>query len=237
MITINFDYINIKSGYKILDIGCGEGRHTAKSLDYDNIFCIGADISPENLLISEKKNKLHEKLKPNKLSIWSLVNTDIKNICFKNKSFNIVICSEVLEHIYEEKKALNEITRVLKPKGILALSVPRFWVEKICWLLSDEYFNVNQGHIRIYKKKELISKIEQNGFKLIKTHYSHSLHSFFWWLKCFIGPQKKNSALVNLYHKFLVWDLMKKPFITKFLDKLLNPVFGKSIVLYFIKKG
>ena len=40
---------------------------------------------------------------------------------------------------------------------------------------------------------------------------------------------------MRLYHRLLVWDLMKRPLITRAIDALLNPVMGKSIVLYFTK--
>ncbi|MCD4676474.1 MAG: SAM-dependent methyltransferase, partial [Desulfobacula sp.] len=116
-----------------------------------------------------------------------------------------------------------------------AVSVPRFWPEKICWLLSDEYFNANMGHVRIYKKKSLIKMIQSFGVKYFASHYAHCIHAPFWWLKCFVGPNRTDSKLVNLYHRMLVWDLMKKPKSTGFIDQLLNPVLGKSLVLYFKK--
>jgi len=51
-----------------------------------------------------------------------------------------------------------------------------------------------------------------------------------------VGPTREDSLIVNLYHRFLTWDIMKKPAATRFFDKLLNPVAGKSLVLYFTKK-
>jgi hypothetical protein len=68
------------------------------------------------------------------------------------------------------------------------------------------------------------------------TGYAHSLHSPYWWLKCLVGPTRSDSTVVNLYHRFLTWEMMKKPRPVKFLDRLLNPLMGKSLVLYF-KKG
>jgi hypothetical protein len=65
---------------------------------------------------------------------------------------------------------------------------------------------------------------------------AHSLHAPFWWLKCLVGPDRKDSSAVNLYHRFLTWDIMKKPRVTGWLEKLLNPVMGKSLVLYFRKE-
>ncbi len=235
MITINFKNLKIKSGQKILDMGCGEGRHVARVCQEKEVFCLGADLSFNDLVKTEEKLRFHDKLNDFQDSAWALGLTDVTNLSFKNNKFDVVICSEVLEHIPDDKKAAEELLRVLKNRGILAISVPRFMPEKICWALSDEYLNVNQGHIRIYKKKPLIAMFEKLGATHFRTHYAHSLHTPFWWLKCLLGCNRTDSMLINLYHKILVWDLMKKPKITRMVEKILNPIMGKSIVLYFVK--
>jgi ubiquinone/menaquinone biosynthesis C-methylase UbiE len=235
MITINFKNIKTKPGHRILDMGCGEGRHVARACQEDSVFCQGADLSFSDLIKTKGKLEFHDRLNDFKDSKWGLNSTDITKLSFKDNAFDTVICSEVLEHIPEDEKAVKELLRILKKKGTLAVSVPRFLPEKLCWMFSDEYLDVNQGHIRIYDKKSIIAMIEKNGAKHFKTHYAHSLHSPFWWLKCLIGPNKKDSFLVDLYHKFLVWDLMKQPKLTRIIEKILDPFIGKSLVLYFIK--
>lgn len=236
MITLDFKRLNLKPGQTFLDIGCGEGRHTAQGYEQGNSFCVGADRNPEDLLTSKAKLELHQQLSTARGSSWSLSAADITCLPFKDASFDAVICSEVMEHIPDEKKAISEIVRVLKPGGTLGVSVPRYWPEWICWQLSHEYHNANQGHIRIYRKKELMTKILSQDVVYKSFHYAHSLHSPFWWLKCLVGPTRTDAWLVNLYHRFLVWDLMEKPALTGFLDRLLNPVMGKSLALYFEKK-
>jgi hypothetical protein len=67
-------------------------------------------------------------------------------------------------------------------------------------------------------------------------HFAHSLHTPFWWLKCLLGPKRSDSAPVNLYHRFLTWDIMKRPRGTRFLENLLNPILGKSVVVYLKKE-
>lgn len=235
MITIDFNKLDIQPHDRILDIGCGEGRHTIKACQQDRSMCVGADFGFENLV--ETKNKLNFHKTCDDLSCKSvdLSCMDVTNMPFCDNSFDIVICSEVLEHIPEDQKAFSELVRILKPGKILAVSVPRFWPEKICWNLSDEYFNANMGHVRIYKKQPLIKEIESFGVTHFASHYAHSIHAPFWWLKCFVGPNKTDSKPVNLYHRLLVWDLMKKPKLTSFIDRMLNPLLGKSLVLYFKK--
>ena len=132
--------------------------------------------------------------------------------------------------------AVAEVFRVLKPgSNMVVRSSPVFFPERICWALSREYHDANNGHIRIYKKKELIKLLENSGLKNWSSHYAHSLHVPYWWLKCLLGPTRKDAVAVNLYHDLLTWDIMKRPWITRFLDYLLNPLLGKSLVLYLRK--
>ncbi len=74
---------------------------------------------------------------------------------YADGTFDCVIASEILEHIPDDDAAIAELVRVLKPGGALAVTVPRWLPERICWLLSDEYHANEGGHIRIYRADEL----------------------------------------------------------------------------------
>ena len=67
------------------------------------------------------------------------------------------------------------------------------------------------------------------------SHRAHALHSPYWWLRCAVGPTNDTHPLVKAYHQVLVWDIAKAPFVTPFTEKLLNPVLGKSTVVYASK--
>ncbi|HCG70405.1 MAG TPA: SAM-dependent methyltransferase, partial [Gammaproteobacteria bacterium] len=54
-----------------------------------------------------------------------------------------------------------------------------------------------------------------------------------WWLKCLLWDSADDNVLVRGYHRMLVWDLMQRPWLTQTLDRLFNPVLGKSVVMYF----
>jgi SAM-dependent methyltransferase len=235
MITMDFNRLGIAPGNRILDIGCGEGRHTVRACQTPGTVCIGGDFGFDNLLTTKGKLEFHERLNDLACRDWALSAMDVTAMPFADNSFDAVICSEVLEHIPDDEKAVSELIRILKPGKILAVSVPRAWPEWICWQLSDEYHNANMGHVRIYSKKEMMGKIQRKGPQYLGCHYAHSIHSPYWWLKCFVGPTRTDSLAVNLYHKLLVWDLMKKPALTNTIDRLLNPLMGKSLVLYFKK--
>jgi SAM-dependent methyltransferase len=233
LLTINYQLLDFQRDDKLLDVGCGEGRHVIHACLEHNILGVGVDLSLRDL------HTAHERFIPfanyNSQSQFVLQQSDATKLPFADHSFDKVICSEVLEHIENYKGVLQELNRVLKPNGILAVSVPRAWPEKICWKLSAAYHQVEGGHIRIFNAQQLRSEIKALGFDFTHRYWAHALHSPFWWLKCLWWKSQESSRLINLYHRLLVWDLMQKPWITQTVEKLLNPLLGKSVVMHFRK--
>ncbi len=236
MITIDFKRIKLSQGDRILDIGCGTGRHTAAVYQHQGVMVIGVDINLHDLNEARERLLYHDKIGVNGGGSWFLAVSDITCLPFKDDFFDLVICSEVLEHIQDEEKAVQEIIRVLKHGKTLALSVPRYFSEYICWTLSDRYHNKPGDHVRIYRKQQLIRLLWKKGAVYRSSSFAHSLHSPYWWLKCMVGIERTDSFLVNCYNRFLTWDIMKKPKLTCFLDRLLNPLLGKSLVVYGKKR-
>ncbi len=115
MITVDFERLCIKPGFRILDIGCGSGRHTCAASRFEKVVAIGSDINYEDVV--EAKNRLiyQESLGENGGGIWENVVSDIRCLPFEDNYFDLVICSEVLEHIDDHERAVSELTRVLKP--------------------------------------------------------------------------------------------------------------------------
>jgi ubiquinone/menaquinone biosynthesis C-methylase UbiE len=235
MITIRFEYLPQPPDCRVLDIGCGSGRHAAAVYEYWQTHVVGADPNLDDLHQAAERLRLHERLGAHRGGCWSLAAADITALPFAANFFDLVICSEVLEHIADDKRAIEEIVRILKPGCNLVVSVPRRWPETLCWALSRSYRNTLGGHIRIYSRKRLIRLFRSRNMIYWHTHFAHSLHTPYWWLKCLLGLEKDNVLPVKLYHRFLTWDLLSKPKLTRLLDKLLNPLLGKSVVLYFRK--
>ena len=233
MQTIDFRYFPLAPNDVMLDLGCGEGRHCINAYLHENIISMGVDLSFRDLQTTMQKFEPFASMGQGKFYLQQ-VNAD--KLPFADASIDKIICSEVLEHIENYSIVLAEIYRVLKPNGLVAISVPRYWPEKICWWLSDAYHQVQGGHIRIFKSKTLKQSLTNSGFILYKRHWAHALHVPYWWLKCLFWKSQDNSRLIKLYHRFLVWDLMQKPWLTKTLEKCLNPVIGKSVVMYFVKQ-
>ena len=236
MQTVDFDHFPLERGDRLLDLGCGEGRHVIAAYLAAEVDAVGVDLSFTDLKSAQHKARdfVVEADDPENRSL-GLASADALRLPFADNSFDKVICSEVLEHIPDYRAALTEIRRVLKPGGLLCASVPRRWPEKICWALSDAYHQVPGGHLRIFRARELRGNIESLGFKHYHRHWAHALHAPFWWLKCLFWNTQDSNWLVRQYHRLLVWDLMERPALTRIVERCLNPVVGKSVVLYFRK--
>lgn len=235
MITVDFRRLKIRPGTRLLDVGCGSGRHMAEAYGFKDVAVTGVDRSTADLARARERLALHRQWGAHDGGCWSVAAADIARLPFADEYFDRIICAEVLEHIPNDVRAIREILRVLKPEGILAVSVPRFWPEQICWWLSPAYRTEPGGHVRIYRRRDLIRRFQGAGAQWLSRHYAHGLHSPFWWLKCLVGLSQDHHPLVRFYHRFLVWDLMAQPPLTRRLEAWLNPVLGKSEVLYFRK--
>ena len=234
MLTFDFNRININPEGTMLDLGCGEGRHIFGIMEkFPHLKCIGLDPHIESLDKAFEGLKFLESISNTKTNFLS---GSAYSLPFSDDSFDLVVCSEVLEHLHDYKDAIKEINRVLKPGGQFLASVPAEFPEKICWLLSEAYQNQPGGHLRIFKKNELIKEIAEHNFSFESSQRFHSIHSAYWWLRCLFWKSQESNIIIKGYKKILERHILKKPFFLDSIDKFFNPILGKSIAFYFVKK-
>ena len=235
MLTFNFRQFDFKNESGVmLDIGCGEGRHVFGAMqNYKNFYCIGLDMYEPSLAKAQEGFEFFKSIS-NEGAIF--IKGSAYELPFPSDSIDLIICSEVLEHLNNYSEALSEIYRVLKPHGKFLASVPSFFPEKICWMLSKDYQNMPGGHVRIFKKKAIINEIEQLGFLLKKHERFHSIHSPYWWLRCLFWKNQDNNWLIGVYKKLLEKHILEKPYLIDLIDRLFNPILGKSLSMYFEKR-
>ena len=233
MLTVDLHKLALAPGQVCLDVGCGEGRHTLAAYLLDGVLSLGVDLCERDLATAKARIDDMQPHAPQGLVGFAA--GDATALPMTDDSVDVVIASEILEHIPNYLSVLEEAMRVLKPGGRLCVSVPRQWPEWICWQLSEGYRTTPGGHIRIFDATHLRREIQQQGFTYAGRGSAHALHVPYWWLKCLFWKREQEPWVVRTYHRLLVWDLMRRPWLTRIFDALLNPILGKSIVLYFIK--
>lgn len=231
MLTVDYELLGIQQGDQVLDVGCGTGRHSWTAYSRINCSVCALDLVEENLVKTRLTLRLiNEQEKRN--GKWLAIRGDAMSLPFKDASFDRVVCSEVLEHVDDDKQGVKELVRVLKADGMLAVSVPAYLPETIYWKISKDYHHCPGGHVRIYRRRELASLLHQNNLRICAVRRKHALHSPYWLLRCLFGIHNEKALVPSLYHKLLVWDLKTRTRPVRLLDDICNHIFPKSIVIY-----
>jgi SAM-dependent methyltransferase len=234
VLSVDYDRLGLRAGERLLDLGCGGGRHAYEALRRGAyVAALDAsrtEVEEVSTLMAAMEEEPAEDASPAGRGI--AVCADAGAIPFRDGGFDRVIASEVLEHIAHDEVAMAELARVLRPGGSLAVTVPRFGPEAVNWALSDAYHSVEGGHVRIYRRSSLVRRLSRAGLRRRASHHAHALHSPYWWLRCAVGVDRDQHPLVRAYHRVLVWDIVRAPWLTRVLDRILNPLLGKSLVVY-----
>jgi hypothetical protein len=138
----------------------------------------------------------------------------------------------VLEHIPDDRKGISELYRVAQPGADVAVSVPRYWPERVFWTLSWEYWHTPGGHIRMYKPGQMARYLREHGFEVQKMRHRHAFQTFYWFLRCTFGKDSEDRFLTKTMWKFINWYHNSRLPVLERVEATANLVAGKDLVHY-----
>lgn len=235
MLTLDFERLGVRPGDRLLDAGCGSGRHACEALRRGArvvaLDAAGAEAAGAGAFLAG----MVAQGQAGAGGAGAAMAADAGRLPFPDAAFDRVVAAEMLEHVPDDGAVMGELSRVLRPGGTLAVTVPRWLPERVNWALSREYHQVEGGHVRIYRRGPLRRRLAAAGLRPVGSHHAHALHTPYWWLRCAVGVGRDEQVVVRAYHRVLVWDITHPRSPLRLLERALDPLLGKSLVLYLQK--
>src|SRR5437763_3655830 len=229
--SIDRSLLEIRQEHRVVDLGCGTGRHVLE-LAKGQGSILGGDLSLHDLRaarylleIMRRRGEVHARVH------W--LQTAGERLPFADAAFDRVLCTETLEHVDDDSVLAAELVRVLKPGGILAVSVPDQYSEKIFWKLSPNYRTQVGGHVRIYRRGEIVELLRKAGLDPYAVRYRHSLETVYWLSHiAFWSEWGKQGRITGAFRRALDSTRARQSRIVTAMDDIGNRILPKSIVVY-----
>jgi SAM-dependent methyltransferase len=231
LLTVDLERLDVRPGERLLDAGCGEGRHCFGALER-GAHVVGLDLDASALRGAAAPLRAGAAARS---TLGAMLRGDAFRLPFPDECFDKVICSEVMEHVHDYRAAARELARVTRPAGRVAVTIPTATSEHLYLHVGDDYFESPGGHIRIFKPRDLAAGLAQAGFVTVGVGFAHALHTPYWLLRSLAGlPRADENALVRAYRRFLIRATASRPMT--WLERALNFVCPKSLILYAEKR-
>lgn len=179
------------AGARVIDIGCGDGRHLRAAIDRD---CTAIGVDYDAAALRETRRNL---LTAHGSQLTAqLLAADAAHLPFRDAAFDAAICTETLEHLPDDAAAVREIARVLTSGAPLLGAVPSHFTERVYWALSRGYRTTPGGHVRIYTPRTLADTLGAAGLRVTGVRYTHFIDSIVWLRFCltdFLRPTRPKS--------------------------------------------
>ena len=243
IVTIDFRrHFRLQPGDRVLDLGSGNGRHTIEACHWP-CRVVSVDVDREEL----RKARYFLRARPGSSPYnrdpvvgqretvpgWAdFVVADAQHLPFREGAFDKVLCTEVLEHIPDDRAGIRELYRVARPGADVAVSVPRYGPERAFWTLSWDYWHTPGGHVRMYRPGEMAHYLREQGFDLRTTRYRHAFQSVYWFLRCAFGKNNERRLLPRAVFFFITWYHRTRPRLLEQVEAAANLIIGKDMVLY-----
>lgn len=204
-------------GQRVIEIGCGLGNFTQHLLDRDLV--VGIDVVEDCL--AELRARYPGR--PN-LQTLCLDVLDPRFVALKVHRPDTVVCLNVLEHVRDDRLALEHIYDVLEPGGRAVFILPAF--ESLHGPIDEQL-----GHFRRYSKRPWAELSQSVGFRVASARYVNSVGCVGWWLNAKVLRRTEQSE-----GQIALFDAVVVPILSR-VERRVEPPFGQSIVTILQKPG
>jgi SAM-dependent methyltransferase len=229
--SVNLNVLNLNATSHILDFGSGRGalacefarrgyRITACDIDAAKLDLLPAQCAPHAIATI-------------------LLAANAQNLPFPDREFDAIICREVLEHIPDYARTLAELQRILKPGGILLISVPARLSERICHRLDENWYR-KSGHVHVFVKKALLAELGASGWRVIKVENKQFFWAWNWLILALFKTRHTMGAIedhLSMYRVLLCgWRFLEILHLKRVVEQIGDRVFPKSLFIYMKKQ-
>lgn len=229
--SVDFDLLRLAPDDRLLDVGCGTGRHLVEAARRD-CCVVGLDSERDDLVLA--KGYLYCLWREGGLKARvNLVAAQGERLPFEEGSFDRIVCTEVLEHVPDDRGLIAEFVRLLRPGGTMAVSVPDRVTETVLWRLTALHHVAFKEHVRIYDRRRLQRLLEGVGFKVFASRRCHSLESLRWSVAWMGGGETDFSRrFSDVWDDFVEARVSRGSRVLSAMEGLGNLVAPKSLVMY-----
>jgi|TARA_B110000858_G_C17789525_1_gene469063 ubiquinone/menaquinone biosynthesis C-methylase UbiE len=152
------------SSYNVLDIQARSAKGTefwSKKINISSVVCV--DFSDFLISLADKRLKKLE-------TPYQLLKIDEMSLPIEDNKFNLILCYETIEHVYEYDKLIGELKRLISKDGLIILTCPAVSWEWVHWLSAVININHSEGPHRFLKRKKLIQSFQKHGLKIIEEN-------------------------------------------------------------------